>query len=193
MKIVFATHNKNKFLEVKNALPEGIELLNLTDIECFEDIAETGTTLKENAAIKADYVFEHYNYPCFSDDTGLEVQALNGAPGVYSARFAGENATDADNRAKLLEDLVGEENRQACFKTVIALRLSATEIQYFEGLCCGDILEEERGGQGFGYDAIFQPENYDISFAEMDLAEKNRISHRGRAVKELMEYLESEV
>ena len=191
MKIVFATHNKNKFLEVKNALPEGIELLNLTDIECFEDIAETGTTLKENAAIKADYVFENYKYPCFSDDTGLEVQALNGAPGVYSARFAGKNATDADNRVKLLEDLEGAENREACFKTVIALRLNATEIHYFEGLCCGDILEEERGDQGFGYDAIFQPEGYDISFAEMDLAEKNRISHRGRAVKDLVEFLKT--
>lgn len=185
MKIVFATHNKNKLKEVQAFLPESIKLISLEDIDCTEPIDETENTLEGNAALKANYVFEKYGYPCFADDTGLEVDALEGRPGVYSARYAGENATDADNRKRLLEDMAKNTNKEARFRTVIALRLSAEDIYYFEGVCNGIILNEERGKNGFGYDPIFQPNGFDKSFAEMDLEAKNKISHRGKAIRHL--------
>ena len=188
MKIVFATHNKNKLKEVQGFLPDTIELLSLEDIDCKEPIEETETTLEGNAALKANYVFEKYGYPCFADDTGLEVDSLNGKPGVYSARYAGEDATDADNRKKLLEDMANMSNKEARFRTVIALRLSEDKILYFEGICNGKILDTDRGEQGFGYDAIFQPIGFEKSFAEMSLGAKNEISHRGKAIKHLARY-----
>lgn len=191
MKIVFATHNKNKLKEVQASLPKEIKLISLEDIGCNEPIEETESTLEANAALKANYVFEKYGYPCFADDTGLEVDALDGKPGVYSARYAGENATDADNRRKLLKDLANISNKKARFRTVIALRLSKEDIEYFEGICKGEILEAERGEQGFGYDSIFRPKGYDESFAEMDLEAKNKISHRGKAIKLLVSYFKN--
>lgn len=191
MKIVFATHNKNKLKEVQAFLPDNIQLISLEDIDCNEPIEETEKTLEGNAALKANYVFEKYGYPCFADDTGLEVDALNGEPGVYSARYAGEEATDADNRKKLLETMSDLSNKDARFRTVIALRLSAEKILYFEGVCNGEILEAERGAKGFGYDAIFQPEGFNKSFAEMDLDVKNKISHRGKAIKDLANYFQN--
>lgn len=191
MKIVFATHNKNKLKEVQASLPKEIKLISLKDIGCNEPIEETESTLEANAALKANYVFEKYGYPCFADDTGLEVDALDGKPGVYSARYAGENATDADNRRKLLKDLANISNKKARFRTVIALRLSKEDIEYFEGICKGEILEAERGEQGFGYDSIFRPKGYDESFAEMDLEAKNKISHRGKAIKLLASYFKN--
>lgn len=191
MKIVFATHNKNKLKEVQASLPKEIKLISLEDIGCNEPIEETESTLEANAALKANYVFEKYGYPCFADDTGLEVEALDGKPGVYSARYAGENATDVDNRRKLLKDLANISNKKARFRTVIALRLSKEDIEYFEGICKGEILEAERGEQGFGYDSIFRPKSYDKSFAEMDLEAKNKISHRGKAIKLLASYFKN--
>lgn len=190
MKIVFATHNKNKLKEVQAFLPDSIQLISLEDLDCNEPIEETEETLEGNAALKANYVFEKYGYPCFADDTGLEVDALNGEPGVYSARYAGEEATDADNRKKLLESMSVVSNKDARFRTVIALRLSAETILYFEGICKGEILEAERGTEGFGYDAIFQPKNANKSFAEMDLEAKNKISHRGKAIRDLANYFQ---
>lgn len=191
MKIVFATHNKNKLKEVQAFLPDNIQLISLEEINCNEPIEETEETLEGNAAIKADYVFENYGYPCFADDTGLEVDALNGAPGVYSARYAGEEATDADNRKKLLESMHEEINKSARFRTVIALRLNSEKIIYFDGICKGSILNSERGESGFGYDAIFQPEGFDKSFAEMNLEAKNKISHRGKAIEKLTTYFKT--
>lgn len=192
MKIVFATHNKNKLKEVKAFLPNNIELVSLDEIGCYEDIEETENTLEGNARLKADYIFENYGYACFADDTGLEVNALNGAPGVYSARYAGENAKDADNRKKLLETMQGISDTSARFRTIIALRLSKNEIHYFEGICEGEILKEERGENGFGYDPIFQPTGYTISFAEMELQEKNTISHRTKAIDVLVKFFGSD-
>lgn len=191
MKIVFATHNKNKLKEVQASLPDSIQLVSLEEINCNEPIEETENTLEGNAAIKADYVFNKYGYPCFADDTGLEVDVLNGAPGVYSARFAGENATDADNRKKLLKSMRQESNKSAQFRTVIALRLSADKLIYLDGICKGEILDTECGSLGFGYDSIFQPEGFDISFAQMDLGTKNEISHRGKAIKKLAAYFKT--
>jgi len=188
MKLVFATHNPNKFREIKSLLPKHIELLSLSDIECNEDIEETGDTIDENAMIKAEYVRNHYGYDCFADDTGLEVKALAGAPGVYSARYAGENKDDEANIRKLLSQLEKQEDRSARFKTVIALNLKDRQ-NLFTGICKGKILEQKKGDNGFGYDPVFQPEGFDKSFAEMDLLEKSKISHRGIAFKELIEYL----
>lgn len=188
MKIVFATHNKNKLKEVQASLPDTIQVISLEDINCNEPIEETANTLEGNAAIKADYVFEKYGYPCFADDTGLEVDALNGAPGVYSARYAGEEATDADNRKELLHNMQDKSDKSAQFRTLIALRLTQEKIVYFEGSCKGEVLTAERGEKGFGYDSIFKPEGFDSSFAEMALETKNEISHRGKAIKELAGY-----
>lgn len=190
MKIVFATHNKNKLKEVQASLPKDIQLISLEDIGCNEPIAETAKTLEGNAALKANYVFEKYGYPCFADDTGLEVEALNGKPGIYSARFAGENATDAENRKKLLTRLTDESNKKARFRTVIALKLSTDLILYFEGICNGEILKTERGEKGFGYDSVFQPSGFNKSFAEMEVDEKNKISHRGKAIKNLANHFQ---
>lgn len=188
MKLVFATHNPNKFREIKSLLPGHIELLSLTDIGCDEDIEETGNTIDENAIIKAEYVRNHYGYDCFADDTGLEVESLAGAPGVYSARYAGDEKNDEANLEKLLSQLEKREDRTARFKTVIALNLKGHE-NLFTGICEGTILKEKRGDQGFGYDPVFLPKGFDKSFAEMELSEKSKISHRGMAFRELIEYL----
>lgn len=188
MKLVFATNNPYKLKEIQQALPESIQLLSLSDIHCFEEIEETETTLQGNSQLKANFITENYGYDCFADDTGLEVETLNGAPGVYSARYAGERATFEDNIHKLLEELKDERNRSASFRTVITLNLNQQQY-FFEGICKGEILEKRAGVGGFGYDAIFKPEGFDQSFAEMTLEQKNKISHRGLAVQKLIEFL----
>lgn len=188
MKLIFATHNKNKLKEVQALMPETIQLYSLDDIGCFEDIPETADTIDGNAILKADYVMENYRQDCFADDTGLEVEALDGAPGVYSARYAGEKKNSEDNVQKLLKELQGEENRRAQFKTVIALNLDGHQY-LFQGICTGRITQERRGDQGFGYDPVFQPDGSDKTFAEMSLEEKSVISHRGIALRDLIEYL----
>ncbi|AYN67834.1 non-canonical purine NTP diphosphatase [Euzebyella marina] len=188
MKLVFATHNRNKFKEVKKLVPETIELLSLTDISCFDEIPETGDTLEANARIKADYVTENYGLPCFSDDTGLLVDALNGQPGVYSARYAGEQKNANDNMSKLLSELKGQTDRKAHFKTVIALNL-LEENYMFEGVAEGEIIGEKIGEGGFGYDPIFKPKGYTQTFAQLPMEIKNQISHRGKAITNLIEFL----
>ena len=199
MKIVFATNNKNKLSEIREILGSGFEVMSLAEIGCHEDIPETGDTLLDNAVQKARYVFEKYGYDCFADDTGLEVDALDGEPGVHSARYA--EGTDHDSNAnmdKLLRKLGDETPRSARFRTVIALLQkqqsgeSAGEgsvLHIFEGKVEGSIIKEKRGAEGFGYDPIFMPEGYDKTFAELGLDVKNQISHRARAVKKLADYL----
>ena len=189
MKLVFATHNQHKFEEIKNMVPAYIELLSLDDIGCTEDIPETADTISENAILKAEYVSAHYKYDCFADDTGLEVHALNGAPGVYSARYAGEHKNSEDNIDKLLGELENKIDRSARFITVIALHLKDHE-NLFTGICAGNIVEERSGTKGFGYDSIFQPEGFKRTFAEMELSEKAEIGHRGKAFQSLIQYLE---
>lgn len=189
MKLVFATHNQHKFEEIKNLLPPHIELLSLTEIGCEEDIAETAETIEGNAQLKADYVFEQYGYGCFADDTGLEVAALDGAPGVYSARYAGPQKNSEDNMQKLLKELEEKPDRSAHFKTVIAFRTEKEQKQ-FKGICEGRIVKDRKGSQGFGYDPIFRPDGKDQTFAEMTLDEKSEISHRARAFRQLAEYLQ---
>ncbi|MGJ8738677.1 non-canonical purine NTP diphosphatase [Zobellia laminariae] len=189
MKLVFATHNKNKLDEVKKLVPPHIELVSLTDIGCFDEIPETGATLEENAQIKADYVTKTYDLACFADDTGLIVDILNGEPGVYSARYAGETKDADDNMNKLLKNLEDKENREAHFKTVIALNLNK-EKHIFNGIVEGVIIKEKKGSKGFGYDPIFQPNGYKQTFAELPLKTKNSISHRGLAIKKLLDFLQ---
>ena len=198
MKIVFATNNQHKLSEVRQILGDSIEVLSLNDIGCHEDIPETGTTLEANARQKAQYVYDHYHIDCFADDTGLEVDALGGAPGVYSARYAaiGCAATSSQpidhdseaNMTKLLNELGENNNRNARFRTVIAL-IQQGELHEFEGIVNGQIIRERRGGEGFGYDPIFQPDGYDQTFAELGTEVKNHISHRARATKKLCEFL----
>jgi XTP/dITP diphosphohydrolase len=188
MKLVFATNNLNKLKELQEMLGDHFELLSLADINCTDEIPEDYETLEENARQKAQYIYEKYNVNCFADDTGLEIKALNNEPGVYSARYAGEAKDAKANMKKVLEKLDGENERQARFRTVVSLFLDDKEFQ-FEGIVDGNILETERGLDGFGYDPIFQPEGYNISFAEMEMGEKNKISHRGRAVQKLVEFL----
>ena len=188
MKLVFATNNKNKVKEINQAKPNDIEILGLADIECFEDIPETSETIAGNALQKARYVYENYKVNCFADDTGLEVNALDGAPGVYSARYAGVEKDANKNMDKLLSELWDKSDRTAAFKTVIALIIDGEEF-LFEGIAEGEITNEKCGKEGFGYDPVFQPNGYDITFAEMSLVDKNKISHRGKAVKALSEYL----
>lgn len=188
MQLVFATNNLNKLKEVQTLIPEHIQLLSLSDIGCFEDIPETQTTIKDNAIQKANYIKETYGYDCFADDTGLEVKILNGEPGVFSARYAGEQRDANDNMDKLLKALENRPNRSAQFKTVIALHLNG-KLQTFNGICKGDITKTKKGTQGFGYDPIFQPKGYDETFAEMDLELKNKIGHRGKAVSQLVLFL----
>ncbi|WP_224483255.1 non-canonical purine NTP diphosphatase [Robertkochia aurantiaca] len=190
MKLVFATHNPNKLTEVRALLPKHIELVGLDAIDCHEDIPETSDTIEGNAIIKANYVSKKYDFDCFADDTGLEVDALNGAPGVHSARYAGATKDDNANVAKLLKDLKGETNRKARFKTVIALNLEREKI-LFQGIVNGTIAEEPRGDQGFGYDPVFIPEGYSKTFAELSILEKNKISHRANAIRELIDYLKT--
>ena len=212
MKIVFATNNEHKLSEIRSILGTDFEVLSLKDIGCDVDIPETGKTLEENALQKAQYVYDHYHIDCFADDTGLEVEALNGAPGVYSARYAAlpDNPVKSDNSAaashdseanmtRLLYELGNNNNRRARFRTVIALIqkkdvcpcgcTSIKNIHQFEGIVNGEIIRERRGGEGFGYDPIFQPEGYDQTFAELGMEIKNHISHRARAVEKLAEYL----
>ena len=188
MKIVFASNNKNKVQEIQNQVPESIQIVTLEEIGCFEDIEETGTTLEENAIIKANYVTEKYDLPCFADDTGLEIEALNGEPGVYSARYAGEEKDSEANMQKVLENLNGVSNRKAQFKTVIALNIN-NEQHLFTGIVEGEIRNEQKGTNGFGYDPIFEPEYLGKTFAEMTLEDKNKMSHRGRAVEKLITFL----
>jgi XTP/dITP diphosphohydrolase len=190
MKIVFATNNKNKVKEVQALLPKSIQLLSLKEIGCFEEIEETETTLKGNAKLKADYITKKYGYDCFADDTGLEVDALNGAPGVYSARYAGDDSNSEKNMQKLLKELTSATNRKAQFQTIITLNLGGKQY-FFEGICKGEILTKKSGASGFGYDPIFKPQGYDISFAEMTLEEKGKISHRGKAVAKLVLFLQN--
>ena len=212
MKIVFATNNQHKLSEIRSILGDSLEVLSLKEIGCDVDIPETGTTLEENALQKAQYVYDHYHIDCFADDTGLEVDALNGAPGVYSARYAalpdnpvksgnaGLVSHDSEaNMTRLLYELGNNNNRKARFRTVIALIqkkdvcpcgcTSIKEIHKFEGIVEGEIIRKRRGGEGFGYDPIFQPDGYDHTFAELGMDIKNRISHRARATQKLADYL----
>jgi len=188
MQICFATHNQNKVQELRGLLGKDLEILSLRDLGIAEEIEETGSTLKENALIKAKYVFDNYAVACFADDTGLEVGALNGAPGVYSARFAGEPANNEKNIDKLLTLLVDQSQRQARFRTVIAF-VKEYERHFFEGIAEGEIVREREGTGGFGYDAIFLPKNFDRTFAEMSLTEKNVISHRAQAMNKFVDFL----
>lgn len=195
MKIVFATNNQNKLSEIRDILGSDFEIVSLQDIGCHADIPETGSTLEENAMQKARYIYDNYNMSVFADDTGLEVDALGGAPGIYSARYAGGEGHDSEaNMTKLLGELGENNNRKARFRTAIALILkedgngNITE-KLFEGIVRGEIIKERRGGEGFGYDPIFQPEGYDRTFAELGPDVKNKISHRARAVARLVEYL----
>lgn len=191
MKIVFATNNEHKLSEIRDILGDKMEVLSLNDIGCHEDIPETGQTLEENALQKAQYVYDHYGYNVFSDDTGLEVDALGGAPGVHTARYAGGEGHDAEaNTRKLLYELRDQDNRKARFRTAIAL-ICNKEVNYFEGIVEGEITREKRGEKGFGYDPVFKPDGYDGTFAELGVEVKNQISHRARAVQKLVKYLSS--
>ena len=188
MQIVFATNNLNKLKEVQALIPKEIQLLSLKDIGCFEDIPETQSSIEGNAIQKATYIKENYGHNCFADDTGLEVDALNGDPGVFSARYAGEQRNANDNMNKLLEALKNQPNRSAQFKTVVALQLNNLQ-HTFTGICKGEITTNKYGEQGFGYDPIFKPKGYEKTFAEMDLSLKNRIGHRGKAILQLVSFL----
>jgi XTP/dITP diphosphohydrolase len=189
MKLVFASNNKNKIKEIQLLVPNFIEILSLEDIGCFEDIAETASTIEGNAKLKANYVTENYGYDCFADDSGLEVDALHGEPGVFSARYAGEPKNDDNNMDKLLSNLKGETNRKANFKTVICLNLQG-EQHLFTGIINGKIIEEKIGTNGFGYDPIFVADGYSKTFAELSIDEKSSTSHRGIAVKQLVTFLQ---
>lgn len=191
MKLLFTSSNQNKTAEIRSQLPS-FEILNLKDVGCEVDIPETADTFEGNARIKANFGFENYNVPCFSDDSGLEVIALKNAPGVYSARYAGPEKNDEANLIKLLADLENEKNRDACFKTVIVLILDGKEY-VFEGKVNGTILHEKRGGYGFGYDPIFVPNGFTKTFAEMTIEEKSGLSHRAKAVKKMVDFLKNRV
>lgn len=188
MKLVFATNNKNKILEVQQLLPESIEIVSLESIGCFEEIPETASTIEENAIMKANYVTQKYGYDCFADDTGLEVVTLNGEPGVFSARYAGKPCSSEDNMTKLLDALANTTNRKAQFKTIIALNLNGKQ-HLFTGIATGEITLKKIGNQGFGYDPIFKPEGYSRTFAQLSLEEKGQISHRGKATELLIDFL----
>ncbi len=188
MKLVFATNNQHKLDEVRKITAGNTEIVSLSDINCHEEIPETADTLEGNALQKARYIKEHFGYDCFADDTGLEVEALHNAPGVYSARYAGPGHDSEANMNKLLHEMEGKENRKARFRTVIALILEGKEY-LFEGVVNGTIIKEKKGGSGFGYDPIFMPNTYAQTFAEMGNDIKNRISHRAEAVKKLTAFL----
>ena len=188
MKLVFATNNLHKLKEVQEMLSNTIEVLSLKDIGCFEDVEETETTLEGNAKLKADHIIKKYGYHCFADDTGLEVDALDGRPGVFSARYGGEHGNSEKNMQKLLKELHGKVNRKAQFRTAVALNLENKQY-LFEGICEGKILEKKTGTGGFGYDPIFKPTEASTSFAEMNSEEKNTISHRGIAIQKLVDFL----
>ena len=188
MRLLFATNNTHKFKEASSILPSFFALLRLKDIGCFDDLPETGLTIKSNASQKARYVFEKYGMDCFADDTGLEVFALNGRPGVFSARFAGPNADSAENIEKLLIEMKGVKDRRAFFRTVISLFIDGKEY-FFEGKIDGSLKEIPSGNKGFGYDSVFLPDGYEKTFSEMEEKEKNRISHRAIALKKLSDFL----
>jgi XTP/dITP diphosphohydrolase len=190
MKLVFATNNNNKILEVQQLLPFSIEIISLESIGCVEEIPETASTIEGNAIMKANYVTRNYGYNCFADDTGLEVSALKGAPGVDSAHYAGMQRNAEDNMDKLLESLADATNRKAQFKTVIALNLNGMQ-HLFTGIAKGKITLEKTGNQGFGYDPIFQPDGYELTFAQLSLQEKGSISHRGKATEQLIDFLKT--
>lgn len=188
IKIVFATNNRHKLRELQQILGNKFELLALDDIKCFEEIPETSPTIEENSMEKAEYVYTKFKTDCFADDTGLEIEALDGRPGVYSARYAGDEKNMDKNIEKVLLELQNSDNRKARFKTVVSLILNGEKYQ-FEGTIKGKIIKEKRGTGGFGYDPVFVPKGYDITFAEMDASLKNRISHRGIAVQKLVDFL----
>jgi len=188
MKLVFATNNQHKLAELRKILSKDIELLSLKDLDCFDEIPEDHATLEENASQKAFYIYNKYGVSCFADDTGLEIEALDNKPGVYSARYAGVDKDAEANMQKVLKELEKINNRSARFRTVISLVIDGKEKQ-FEGIVEGRMLTEKNGEKGFGYDPIFQPNGYNCSFAQMGMDEKNKISHRGRAVRKLVEYL----
>ena len=188
MKLVFATNNPNKLKEVQEMLPNTIELLSLSDIHCNDEIDETEMSLEGNATLKADYITQKYGYDCFADDTGLEVESLDNKPGVYSARYAGLENDSEKNMQKLLSELEKKSNRNAQFRTAIALNLDNKQF-LFEGICKGEITIEKQGEKGFGYDPIFKPNGFNNSFAEMTSEEKNSISHRGNAIQQLVAFL----
>ncbi|MCD4746433.1 MAG: non-canonical purine NTP diphosphatase [Bacteroidales bacterium] len=188
IKLVFATNNKHKLDEIKNLIGNDFKILSLKEINCLEDIPETKNTLEGNASLKAFYIYNKYKINCFADDTGLEIDALNGRPGVYSARYAGDEHDFEKNMNKVLKELQGITNRKARFRTVVSLIINGKET-LFEGIVNGNMLYEKKGEKGFGYDPIFQPKGYKRSFAEMSLDEKNKISHRGKAIRKLVEYL----
>ncbi|HAE24429.1 MAG TPA: non-canonical purine NTP pyrophosphatase [Prevotellaceae bacterium] len=187
-KIVFATNNSHKLAEIRAMLPQGIDVLSLADINCHVDIPETADTLEGNALQKAQFIYENYGYDCFADDTGLEVDALDGAPGVHTARYAGEQHDTEANTDKLLSELKEKNSRRARFRTIIAL-IEKGEVHLFEGVVDGEIATERRGADGFGYDPVFIPEDTGKTFAELGVSVKNKISHRARAVCKLMNYL----
>lgn len=188
MKLVFATNNPHKLAEARNILGEKTEILSLNDIACHADIPETADTLEGNSSLKARYIYQQYGIDCFADDTGLEIKALNGAPGVYSARYAGEPSNPTANRQKVLQALEKESDRRAHFRTVITLILNGQEYQ-FEGKTEGTISTEEKGENGFGYDSIFIPSGYQQTFAQLKPEEKNSISHRGKAIEKLWTFI----
>ena len=190
MKICFATNNPNKLAEIRDLLGDQFELVGLKEVGCKEELAEDQTTLEGNSLQKAQYVYEKYGINCFADDTGLEIAALQGEPGVYSARYAGDQRSNEDNMALVMERLKGEANRSAQFRTVITVIVDGNQTQ-FEGIVKGKIIHEQRGLEGFGYDPIFVPDEYEQTFAEMPRKEKSKISHRGKAVEKLVAYLKS--
>lgn len=190
MTLIFATHNSHKAMEIASQLPFSVELITLSELDYHDEIPETGSTLEENARIKAEFVAKKFEENCFADDTGLEVEALNGEPGVYSARYSGEDKNSEANMDLLLQKLEGIENRNAQFKTIISLFWEG-EFYQFEGIVKGKILKERKGTKGFGYDPIFQPDEADISFAEMEMSEKSKISHRGRAIELMLKFIKN--
>ena len=191
MTLCFATNNKHKLEEVVPLLKGSFDLLSLDQIGCTDELPETQNTISGNSFQKAEFVYKHFNTPCFADDTGLEVDALNGAPGVYSARYAGDHRNSDDNINLLLENLKGNQNRKARFCTVITLIGLTPQPVFFEGIIEGEIIDERRGSTGFGYDPVFVPKGYDTTFAEMTLEQKNTLSHRAIATKKLIEYLKN--
>lgn len=190
--LIFASHNKNKALEIRALLPEDLQLKTLNDLNLKEEIPETGRTLEENALLKAQYIYRNFGEACFADDTGLEVDSLNGEPGVYSARYAGLQKSSEDNMNKLLKELISKENRNARFRTAIAYINEKGEEFLFDGIVEGRIAKERMGEKGFGYDPIFIPEDGHLSFAQMSAAQKNEISHRARSLRHFLDFLESQ-
>lgn len=192
MKLVFATHNHNKAREIQVLLPEEIKVFTLDEIQCFEEIPETAATLEGNAKLKAEYVYKQFAMNCFADDTGLEIVALNSEPGIYSARYAGQQRDSNDNMDLVLKKLEGLDFRSAQFRTIIALYWK-DDLHLFEGIVKGEIIKEKRGSKGFGYDPIFVPENEERTFAEMSLEEKNKFSHRARAFSKMIDFLQNDL